>query len=184
MSRIPDETIRAIRERTDIVDLVGRYITLKKAGRNYKGLCPFHDEKTPSFNVRPEHGAFHCFGCGEGGSVFDFRDFFLTTSAAGLERDQVSRATGANAVLQVPFSRSLRWETAVGFQDTSQDVVVADVTVPGGFRFETFDDQFAMLSVGLTGDTTRFQSFGPFLTIVTEAGGRFTTFQGEATVHG
>jgi DNA primase len=72
VSRIPDETIRAIRERIDIVDLVGRYITLKKAGRNYKGLCPFHDEKTPSFNVRPEHGTFHCFGCGEGGSVFDF----------------------------------------------------------------------------------------------------------------
>ena len=54
MSRIPEETIQAIRDRVDVVDLIGRYVTLKKAGRSFKGLCPFHQEKTPSFTVNPE----------------------------------------------------------------------------------------------------------------------------------
>ena len=72
MGRIPDETIQTIRDRVDIVALIGRYVTLKKAGRNYKGLCPFHEEKTPSFSVVPDRAIFHCFGCGEGGSAFDF----------------------------------------------------------------------------------------------------------------
>ena len=56
MGRIPDEIIQQIRDRVDLVDLVGRFVTLKKAGRNYKGLCPFHGEKTPSFNVNPDRG--------------------------------------------------------------------------------------------------------------------------------
>jgi len=61
-----------IKERIDIVDLVGQAVPLKKAGRNFKGLCPFHAEKTPSFIVFPDSGNYHCFGCGEGGDVFTF----------------------------------------------------------------------------------------------------------------
>jgi DNA primase len=72
MARIPDATIEAVRDRIDVVDLVGRYVSLRKAGRSHKGLCPFHDEKTPSFNVNPDRGIFHCFGCGAGGNVFAF----------------------------------------------------------------------------------------------------------------
>lgn len=72
MSRIPEDTIQAVRDRIDIVDLVGRYVGLKKAGRTFKGLCPFHQEKTPSFVVTPERGTYHCFGCGEGGNAFGF----------------------------------------------------------------------------------------------------------------
>ena len=56
----------------DVVELVGRTVTLKRAGRSYKGLCPFHDEKTPSFNVNPDRQSFYCFGCHEGGDVFSF----------------------------------------------------------------------------------------------------------------
>jgi DNA primase len=61
-----------IRAGVDIVDFVGRFVNLRKAGANWKGLCPFHGEKTPSFMVNPKKGIFHCFGCGVGGDVFGF----------------------------------------------------------------------------------------------------------------
>jgi DNA primase len=61
-----------IRSATDIVDLVGRFVSLRKAGAGWKGLCPFHGEKTPSFTVNPRKGIFHCFGCGVGGDAFNF----------------------------------------------------------------------------------------------------------------
>ncbi|SRX94702.1 putative DNA primase DnaG [Mycobacterium tuberculosis H37Rv] [Mycobacterium shimoidei] len=71
--RIPDRDIAAIRERVRIDDVVGDYVQLRRAGADsLKGLCPFHDEKSPSFHVRPNHGHFHCFGCGEGGDVYAF----------------------------------------------------------------------------------------------------------------
>jgi len=64
--------IDEVKTRLNIVDIIGAKIPLKKAGRNFKGLCPFHNEKTPSFMVSPDRQAFHCFGCGKGGSVIDF----------------------------------------------------------------------------------------------------------------
>src|SRR5215207_5992937 len=66
------DAVAEVRDRTEIVDLVSNYVQLKKTGRSYKGLCPFHQEKTPSFVVFPESGNFHCFGCGRGGDVFTF----------------------------------------------------------------------------------------------------------------
>jgi DNA primase len=69
---IPQKVIEEIRERTDIVELIGSYLDLKKAGRNFKALCPFHSEKTPSFMVNPEKQIYHCFGCGRGGNAFHF----------------------------------------------------------------------------------------------------------------
>ncbi|GAB10796.1 DNA primase [Gordonia araii NBRC 100433] len=71
--RIPDRDITAIREQVRIEDVIGDYVALRRAGADrLTGLCPFHDEKTPSFHVRPNHGHFHCFGCGEGGDVYSF----------------------------------------------------------------------------------------------------------------
>ncbi|MET8428790.1 DNA primase [Nocardia sp. NPDC004860] len=71
--RLSDRDIAAIRERVRIEDIVGGYVTLKPAGPlSMKGLCPFHDENSPSFHVRPQNGHFHCFGCGESGDVFTF----------------------------------------------------------------------------------------------------------------
>ncbi len=71
--RIRDADIAQVRERARIEEVIGEYVALRRAGAgSLKGLCPFHDEKTPSFNVRPTHGTFHCFGCAEGGSVIDF----------------------------------------------------------------------------------------------------------------
>ena len=72
MARIPEEIIQRVQEAVDIADVISRYATLKRAGRNFKALCPFHEEKTPSFTVFPESQRFKCFGCGEGGNVFTF----------------------------------------------------------------------------------------------------------------
>lgn len=72
MAAIPDEKIQEIRDRVDIVDLVGRYVELRRAGRNFKGLCPFHQERGPSFNVNPERKGYKCFGCGAGGDAIRF----------------------------------------------------------------------------------------------------------------
>jgi DNA primase len=69
---IPDDVITQIRQAADIVAVIGQHVQLKKAGRNWKGLCPFHGEKTPSFNVSPDKGFFHCFGCQKHGDVFTF----------------------------------------------------------------------------------------------------------------
>lgn len=71
--RIRESDIAQVRERSRIDDVVGEYVALRRAGGGaLKGLCPFHEEKTPSFNVRPTHGTFHCFGCGVGGDVIKF----------------------------------------------------------------------------------------------------------------
>lgn len=69
---IPDEKIAEVRERAGIVEVISDYIPLKKSGANFQGLCPFHGEKTPSFNVNPSRGIFHCFGCGVGGNAVTF----------------------------------------------------------------------------------------------------------------
>jgi DNA primase len=69
---IPSDTIEQVAAANDIVEVIGSYFPLKRAGANFKALCPFHQEKTPSFHVSPQRQTFHCFGCGVGGSVFRF----------------------------------------------------------------------------------------------------------------
>lgn len=70
--RYSDELLEEIRSQNDIVDVISQYVVLKRSGRNYFGLCPFHNEKSPSFSVSPDKQIFHCFGCGVGGNVFHF----------------------------------------------------------------------------------------------------------------
>jgi DNA primase len=72
MGFLSEEKVSEIRDRSSILEVVSDYVTLKKTGKNYKGLCPFHAEKTPSFMVNEEKQIFHCFGCGEGGDAFTF----------------------------------------------------------------------------------------------------------------
>jgi DNA primase len=129
--RIPDRDITAIREKVRIEDVVGDYVQLRRAGADsMKGLCPFHDEKSPSFHVRPNHGHFHCFGCGEGGDVYAFiqkiehvsfveavevladRIGYAVTYTGGgntVQRDRGSRSrlTAANAAAQEFYSAAL-----------------------------------------------------------------------------
>ncbi len=70
--RIPEDVLTQVRERANIVEIVGAHVGLRRVGRNHVGLCPFHAEKTPSFTVNDDRGIFHCFGCGAGGNVFSF----------------------------------------------------------------------------------------------------------------
>ncbi len=72
MARFEQDKIEEVRTRADIVEVIATHVRLRRAGRNFVGLCPFHNEKTPSFSVNAERGFFHCFGCGAGGTVFDF----------------------------------------------------------------------------------------------------------------
>ncbi|MEA3368959.1 MAG: DNA primase [Candidatus Ratteibacteria bacterium] len=69
---IPDDLIQTVQEQNDIVEVISEHLQLKKSGRSFKALCPFHSEKTPSFYVNPDKQIFHCFGCGVGGNVFSF----------------------------------------------------------------------------------------------------------------
>ena len=68
----PDDVIEEVRTRNDIVDVISQYVNLKKKGANYFGLCPFHNEKSPSFSVSPGKQMYYCFGCGAGGNVITF----------------------------------------------------------------------------------------------------------------
>ncbi|WP_372511088.1 DNA primase [Mycolicibacterium madagascariense] len=131
--RIPDRDIAAIRESTRIEDVVGDYVQLRRAGADsLKGLCPFHDEKSPSFHVRPNHGHFHCFGCGEGGDVYAFLQkiehvsfvesvemladrigytvTYTGASATNVQRDRGSRSRliAANAAAQEFYAEALQ----------------------------------------------------------------------------
>ena len=72
MNQIPQDTIDQIRDSSEILDVVSDYVELRRRGRNYFGLCPFHPEKTPSFSVAPDKQIYHCFGCGAGGNAISF----------------------------------------------------------------------------------------------------------------
>ena len=72
MSAFADDAVAEVRARADIVEIIGEAVVLKRSGRNFTGLCPFHQERSPSFNVNPERQIFRCFGCGEGGDIFSF----------------------------------------------------------------------------------------------------------------
>jgi DNA primase len=98
MSRqIPEEIIQDIRDRTDIVEVVSSYLPLKRSGANNQGLCPFHSEKSPSFNVNSTRQIFHCFGCGVGGNVFTF-----LMRMEGLAFPEAVRRLGEKAGVTVP----------------------------------------------------------------------------------
>ena len=70
MGTFPQSVLDEILSKSDIVAVIGEHVALKRSGRSYRGLCPFHEEKTPSFYVQPEKQVYHCFGCGKGGNLF------------------------------------------------------------------------------------------------------------------
>jgi len=100
---IPDDKIAEVRDRTDIVALIGEYVSLRKAGTSWKGLCPFHTEKSPSFNVNPSKQFFHCFGCGKSGDVFTF-----LREIEGKSFIEAARELAKKAGVDLPEPRSPR----------------------------------------------------------------------------
>ena len=97
MARYSDEIIEEVRQTNDIVDVISQYVRLKRSGRNYFGLCPFHNEKSPSFSVSPEKQIFHCFGCGVGGNVFTF-----LTKIEGINFVEAVQQLAERANIQLP----------------------------------------------------------------------------------
>jgi DNA primase len=104
---ISDDIINQIRDRVDIADIVGHHVSLTRAGQNLKGLCPFHQEKSPSFTVSPSRQIFHCFGCGAGGNVFSF-----LTRITGASFPEVVRDLGRKVGIEVQESAGFNPQAA------------------------------------------------------------------------
>ena len=177
--RIPDELVEEIRSANDIVDVISERIPVKRAGRNYRALCPFHQEKTPSFNINPERQIYHCFGCGMGGNVITFlmehdKMGFLDAvqelaDRAGIRLPARGGADGseaddpiyrANEMALGYFRRSLREESGSAARAFIRDRGLSEEIV------ETFAlghalKKFGQMRLGLIG-TNRMHNTDPF----------------------
>src|SRR6266480_4315962 len=138
-----DSVISQVRSAADIVDFVTQVTPLKLAGKSYKGLCPFHLEKTPSFHVDRDKGLFYCFGCGTGGDVFKFltlteRFTFAeavehVASRVGIElprRKRSVREADKDDLFEVIDDASLAFHQSLGFPDNPAAAYLKDRSVP------------------------------------------------------
>jgi DNA primase len=126
MAAYPQPLLDEIRGAIDIVDLVGRYVNLRKAGQRWKALCPFHAERTPSFTVNPKLGIFHCFGCGVGGDAFGF-----VMRQDRLSFPEAVRALAKQAGVALPEERGARGE------DSGREELFRVMELAGQFYVET-----------------------------------------------
>jgi DNA primase len=120
--RIPEEKIEQIRTAADVVEIIAGYVPLKKRGRNFMGLCPFHSEKTPSFSVSPEKQIYHCFGCGKGGNAFTFL----------MEYEKITFIEAVNSLAErygIPLPKYERKEDA-----RTERMLYANNVAPGFFQ--------------------------------------------------
>src|SRR5512140_4018226 len=98
-----DDVIRRVRDSVDIYDLISGYVSLRKTGKNWQGLCPFHAEKTPSFSVNTDKQIFHCFGCGVGGDAFKFLEL-----QEGLNFPEAVKQLAGRAGITLPADSAAR----------------------------------------------------------------------------
>ena len=148
MGRIPQSFINDLLDRVDIVDVIERRMTIKKAGKNYSGLCPFHDEKTPSFTVSPDKQFFHCFGCQENGTALSFIMKFDR-----LEFVEAVEALAQHAGVEVPREKSVG-----GGRRVDQDLYQVMAKAERFFRQALRDSPAAVSYLkqrGLTGEVAR-----------------------------
>lgn len=125
MARYSDDLIEEIRQSNDIVDVISQYMNLKRSGRNYFGLCPFHNEKSPSFSVSPDKQIFHCFGCGVGGNVITF-----IMKIEGCSFVEAIQMLAARANIQLP--------TLENNQDTAKEILKSKVHKVNEFAAEFY----------------------------------------------
>ena len=152
MARIPEDILDAIRRSVDIAELVSRYVPLKRSGRGRSGLCPFHQEKTPSFYVWPETGTWKCFGCGKGGNGFTF-----LMEKEGLRFFEAAQQLARDAGIALPedddpeaAARAVRAEQLRAVNEWACKHFEAALRPPGGTRGA---DYFKRR--GITGATAR-----------------------------
>ena len=125
MARYSDDLIEEIRQSNDIVDVISQYMNLKRSGRNYFGLCPFHNEKSPSFSVSPDKQIFHCFGCGVGGNVITF-----IMKIEGCSFVEAIQMLASRANIQLP--------TLENNQDTAKEILKSKVHKVNEFAAEFY----------------------------------------------
>ena len=130
---IPESTISEIRERVDIATVVGDYVRLKKEGASFKGLCPFHNEKTPSFYVHPQRRFFHCFGCSSSGDIFGF-----LTRIEGIPFPDAVRQLAERAGVEIPSSDPAR-DQAFRREREKEERLVALTQAAAGFFCEQLE---------------------------------------------
>jgi DNA primase len=134
MGLIPDHIIGEIRDRSDIVAVIGQHVKLRKAGQNHKGLCPFHNEKTPSFNVNGDKGFFYCFGCHKKGDVFTF-----VMELEGKSFIEAAETLAGRAGILIPQSESAPRERSrrtelLQLTALAREFFINQLDAPGGKR--------------------------------------------------
>ena len=124
---IPPSFLQELLDRTDVVEVIGRYVQLKKSGANFMGLCPFHGEKSPSFSVSPSKQFFHCFGCGKSGNAIGF---LMEHQAMGFR--EAVQDLAQQAGLQVPEEERSPQERERAAQQKEQQATLTDVLAKAG----------------------------------------------------
>ena len=127
---IPQNFIQELLARADVVDIVGRYVQLKKGGANYLGLCPFHGEKTPSFTVSPAKQFYHCFGCGKNGNAIGF-----LMDYAGMNFVEAVKDLANQYGMQVPEEDISPAERARQIEQKQKQVTLGDVLEKAGAAY-------------------------------------------------
>ena len=129
MARYSEEIIEQVRQNNDVVDVISQYVHLTRKGRNYFGLCPFHNEKSPSFSVSPDRQIFHCFGCGVGGNVYSF---LMKIEGIGFKE----------AVEQLAEKANIQLPTIENAEDTAREELKAKIYKINQFTAEYYHQNF------------------------------------------